>query len=124
MAKEWFTLDELRGLRLAGIDAAYLRALARHYADMPLSMARGRPDGVDGIYPVAEFHLSILPEAAREDVRSRNIPDGTDFAARARKLGINRPVADPRGVYVGPDVGPQLSQLERMLELHRPQGVR
>ena len=123
MAKEWFTLAELRGLNLPEVDAAYLRAMARHYAEMSSNHARARGVGTV-LFPVAEFHISILPERARDEVQRRNVPIEEDFIERARKLGICLPVRDPRGVYVGPDAEPEISQLERMLELHRTHGAR
>ncbi len=125
MAKEWFTLDELRGLRLPGVDEAYLRCLAKRFGEIPSSLARRRSvTGVSPVYHEAEFLIALLPEAACEEVLRRNIPDLADLVAQARKLGISAPVRDQRSYYAGPDVAPELSQLERLLELHHAQGVR
>lgn len=99
MAKEWFTVAELRCCAMgAYFDAQILRELGRQFQSLPKDKARVRP-GVNDATHEAEFHISLFVEPVRRAIEAAYGP-GSVFGRIAR-LGICRPVHHQAGVYVG-----------------------
>jgi hypothetical protein len=115
MEKQWFAISELRAAKLPDFDDKFLRSLAGMFDRCPPICARTRVIG-DDIYTAiyeAEFHVSVFPQAMREQLR--HVSHAAAIDQRVRKLGIHRAVYNPRSVYVGPDVDAEIDAVERAL---------
>lgn len=114
MTKEWFTLPELKALGIAYFTEAKLERLAY---DFPALRTQARVRIVQAGTIISlyepEYIITLFPPAVIAEIVGKCGTDG--HTARLFKLGIHRPVAHPRGRYVGPDVDAEIAALEGAL---------
>lgn len=103
MAKEWFTIPELRAAGLAYFTPVNLQMLRINFQHMAAHLGRRREPAFSGaLYPLdyqEEYHVSNFPPGAGRQLQAIFAPDG--IVGRIIKLGIHRPVASPQGQYEG-----------------------
>jgi hypothetical protein len=115
MAKEWFTINELRAAKGANFSTQALRELAHLFQSLPKDKVRVRPGASDATHE-AEFHISLFARPERKAIEAAYGP-GSDYERIAR-LGICRPVADQRSVYVSNASEADIRQFEEMWRNH------